>query len=68
MKIACERCEKVVDINNLTGWRRIVVLNPEKSNEGHLIHIAPLGFPSGNEYLLCDCCYDKLMDFIHLEN
>ena len=62
MKVACDRCEVVSDKKKIKGWRNIVVFIPEE--ECHA-GIGPMGFPAGSHYLLCDTCYDKMMDFIH---
>ena len=53
MKIVCERCEKIIDTiptNASRGWRMIKVCTL-----GNVL--------IGDEKLLCDRCYDELVDF-----
>jgi len=64
MKVACDKCEKVCDKNKIKGWRNIIVFIPEAECG---VSIGPKGFPAGNDYLLCDVCYDKMLDFIHAD-
>ena len=56
MKVACDRCEKVVNYESAEyrTWRQGLSYVPRT--------ITP-----GNKALLCDYCYDKYMDFLHFE-
>lgn len=65
MKIACDRCEKVVVFGSEEyeeQWRSIEIFKA-----GLAPTLASRGAPSINSLILCDDCYDKLMDFVHME-
>lgn len=62
MKIACDRCEKVVVFGSEEyeeQWRAVEVYKA-----GAAPSIVNRGMPSINSLILCDGCYDKLMDFM----
>lgn len=53
MKVACERCEKVVNNESpeFKAWRKVVAFKPGNYPKTCI------------EALLCDRCYDALMDY-----
>lgn len=65
MKIACDRCEKVVVFGSEEyeeRWRAVEIYKA-----GAAPSPANRMMPSINSLILCDGCYDRLMDFMQGE-
>ena len=62
MKCACDRCEKVITTGSEeyeNTWRRLLITKPEDFYRRGL----EIGFGNSNMVLLCDKCFDEVVDF-----